>query len=354
MKPANLVAACLLLSTLPAPEAFTIDRCRPVQSGRRLQHRRLAIVVAASVGGEAEKDAVTKEMEQLKSANYGEESRQYRRTVYTSPNDWVTHRSTTRIFSNLGSMFTSGIVRSLQEEVGAVAAVAVAVVLWVRTLSLSLHPPPPLYLHSPTTPHIPPPSLQNGLARGELEAAGVALPLPLLTLPPLPFTLSSPALGLLLVFRTNASYGRWLEARKAWDVTTSSCRSIIRQLVAWQPLDEVPSQSTVERVEDAAALASAFARASQLTQQRSVSDPAGSAGRGLELGEGGSRQGGEEAFDEAFAEALLASTVLPLKYDDAQLIAAASHRPMAALSRLSVAVSRASADLEDGQKKVGQ
>jgi hypothetical protein len=29
-----------------------------------------------------------------------------------------------------------------------------------------------------------------------------------------PFTLSAPALSLLLVFRTNASYGRWWEARK--------------------------------------------------------------------------------------------------------------------------------------------
>ena len=132
-------------------------------------------------------------------------------------------------------------------------------------------------------------------------------------------------------------------------MTTSSCRSIIRQLVAWQPLDEAPTQSTVERVEDAAALASAFARASQLTQQRSVLGVASGAAVGRSLGLGG-EGGDEEAF--RFSKALLASTVLPLKHDDAQLIATASHRPMAALSRLSAAVSRASADLEDGQKKV--
>ena len=117
--------------------------------------------------------------------------------------------------------------------------------------------------------------------------------------------------------------------------------------MAWQPLDEAPTQGTVERVEDAAALASAFARASQLTQQRSVRSVASDAALGRSLGLGG--EGGDA---EAFSKALLASTVLPLKHGDAQLIATASHRPMAALSRLSVAVSRASTDLEDGQKKV--
>ena len=32
----------------------------------------------------------------------------------------------------------------------------------------------------------------------------------IMSLPALPFTLASPALGLLLVFRTNASYARWV------------------------------------------------------------------------------------------------------------------------------------------------
>ena len=54
--------------------------------------------------------------------------------------------------------------------------------------------------------------------------------------------------------------------------------------------------------------------------------------------------------NDAFTEALLASTALPLKKGDARLIAAAPHRPMAALTRLSLAVSRAAEDLPDGQK----
>tara|TARA_B110001452_G_scaffold87505_1_gene71517 strand:- start:1263 stop:2045 length:783 start_codon:yes stop_codon:yes gene_type:complete len=43
---------------------------------------------------------------------------------------------------------------------------------------------------------------------------------------PLPHTLLGSALGLLLVFRTNAAYDRFWEARKQWGVVTSECRSL--------------------------------------------------------------------------------------------------------------------------------
>ena len=36
-----------------------------------------------------------------------------------------------------------------------------------------------------------------------------------------PFGLTSFALSLLLVFRTNASYARWLDARKTWGKVTN-------------------------------------------------------------------------------------------------------------------------------------
>jgi len=52
-------------------------------------------------------------------------------------------------------------------------------------------------------------------------------------LPALPFTMASPALGLLLVFRTNSSYQRWLEARKAWGRIVSHSRNIVRQAAVW-------------------------------------------------------------------------------------------------------------------------
>ena len=43
---------------------------------------------------------------------YGEESRRYRRTVYRHE-DWLKHRSETRLLRNLKGTFTSGVVRPI-------------------------------------------------------------------------------------------------------------------------------------------------------------------------------------------------------------------------------------------------
>ena len=45
-----------------------------------------------------------------------------------------------------------------------------------------------------------------------------------------PFQLTSFALSLLLAFRLNASYARWVEARTAWSSVTSNCRELMRQV----------------------------------------------------------------------------------------------------------------------------
>jgi putative membrane protein len=128
---------------------------------------------------------------------YGEESRKYRRTVY-SHSDWLKHRQSHRLFKNLGSTIFSGVVRGLLSEVATVALIALFVAVF---------------------------NLYVGRVLGKNAL--------LLTLPALPFTLSSPALGLLLVFRTNASYGRWLEARSAWSRIVSHSRNILRQADMW-------------------------------------------------------------------------------------------------------------------------
>lgn len=44
------------------------------------------------------------------------------------------------------------------------------------------------------------------------------------------FNLTSFALSLLLVFRTNESYNRWLEARKAWSAILLRSRDLVRQV----------------------------------------------------------------------------------------------------------------------------
>ena len=53
-----------------------------------------------------------------------------------------------------------------------------------------------------------------------------AMALQLPNLHQLPHTLLGSALGLLLVFRTNAAYDRFWEARKMWGVVTSECRAL--------------------------------------------------------------------------------------------------------------------------------
>jgi putative membrane protein len=122
---------------------------------------------------------------------YGEASRKYRRTEYTHA-DWVLHRSEDRLVYNLKGLFFSGVVRQLKKEIGLITTVAALVVGWNDVLV-------------PVMPMIPH-----------------------LNLPMTPFTLSSPALGLLLVFRTNASYQRWLEGRNRWGVIIAQSRNMLR------------------------------------------------------------------------------------------------------------------------------
>jgi len=148
---------------------------------------------------------------------YGEDSRKYRRTVFTAA-DWVKHRSKENdIASNLKGMFFSGIIRQLKEEVFLVSLVALTVVLWNDFLMDSF--------------------------RELLE-----VPLPPLVLPAMPFTLCSPALGLLLVFRTNASYSRWLEARNTWAKIMAQSRNMIRMAATFTfaEKNDMESQKCIE------------------------------------------------------------------------------------------------------------
>ena len=144
---------------------------------------------------------------------YGEESRRYRRTVYRHA-DWIKHRSETRLLRNLKGTFTSGVVRSLLSEVFAVLAVTALILFW-----------------NIGQPYIGQPTPDN-----------------LLVLPGLPFTLSAPALGLLLVFRTNASYARWNEARQAWGRIVSHSRNIMRQSTLWIDTDDPTAQAALEEL----------------------------------------------------------------------------------------------------------
>ena len=174
---------------------------------------------------------------QLGHVPYGEQSRQYRRTVY-SHGDWIRHRNPTnpagRIFTNIRGMFFSGIIRQMRSDIAMVTLVATFVVLW--------------------NDYIVPWS--------ESDTHATLTNLPDLDLPLSAFTLSSPALGLLLVFRTNASYQRWLEARARFSVVETHTRNTVRMAVTFCPNNDqgLLSTHTYERLVQLAAASWLVAR----------------------------------------------------------------------------------------------
>jgi hypothetical protein len=65
-----------------------------------------------------------------KDISYGEESRKYRRTVY-SHDDWVKHRAPNRFVRNVISTVVSGIYKNVGAEIAAITAVSAVVVVWI-------------------------------------------------------------------------------------------------------------------------------------------------------------------------------------------------------------------------------
>ncbi|KAG0600648.1 hypothetical protein M758_11G050500 [Ceratodon purpureus] len=72
-----------------------------------------------------------------------------------------------------------------------------------------------------------------------VECGAFGSSVPLLRVASLPFLVTSPVLALLLVFRTNASYGRFEEARKIWGMSVIKTRDFVRQALSWirSPVD---------------------------------------------------------------------------------------------------------------------
>ena len=64
-----------------------------------------------------------------------------------------------------------------------------------------------------------------------ISSEGIAVVYPLLSHPQViykPFEITSFALGLLLVFRTDASYERWKNGRSNWTSVISGSREVMR------------------------------------------------------------------------------------------------------------------------------
>ena len=113
-------------------------------------------------------------MPEIKDISYGEESRQYRRTVFTH-DDWRKFRSPDRFIYYIKSFFTSGIYKNVGREVGATTTVAALVCLYNAVVGGFTG--------------------IDGVQHSALVSNAI---LPMVGLPLTPFTLSSPSLGLLL------------------------------------------------------------------------------------------------------------------------------------------------------------
>lgn len=122
----------------------------------------------------------------------------HRNTVYGHA-EWNRHKSSWRHGRHLKSIVSSGVIFALGPPVITFSMVAVFV---------------SLFNHSVTKGYLPD-------------------WMPLLHVASLPFTLTSPVLALLLVFRTNASYSRFDEARKAWGSNVNRTRDLARQALTW-------------------------------------------------------------------------------------------------------------------------
>jgi len=220
------------------------------------------------------------------TTSYGEESRQFRRTVYTH-DDWVKHRSPDRFFRNLSSITSSGIYKSLFKEVVATTAVASFVVSWNMIFGD--------YQDFNFVTHAGP--LKDSI-------------IPVLCLPLAPFTLASPSLGLLLVFRTNTSYQRWDEARKNWGMNINHTRDLVRMGNAYYDRSAVSEERATDDLNRLALCTWAFVR----SMKRHLSP--------------------EWEDEEDFREEMLAK----LPQAQAETVFAAAHRPNRALQDLSVAI----------------
>lgn len=121
------------------------------------------------------------------------------RTVYDFP-DWVLHRTNGRFAKHVLGMFNSGVVTTLASPIMYTVAVATGLCIYETLLR---------------TGHLP--EVCPDLA---VKTLG-------------PFGLSSFALSLLLVFRTNAAYERWDGARKMWGLVVNRSRDLARQGLVW-------------------------------------------------------------------------------------------------------------------------
>ncbi|GFR45930.1 hypothetical protein Agub_g7392, partial [Astrephomene gubernaculifera] len=144
-----------------------------------------------------------------------EEARKYFRTVYDFP-QWRSHRSQYRLVQRLFTIPQSHVIQNALPAISWVTLVATLVASYGTASEAHLLPEglPPL------SPHAAAASFVSN---------------------------TSVALSLLLVFRTNSSYGRWDEARKMWGGLLNRSRDIMRQGATCFPPEQLEARKALAR-----------------------------------------------------------------------------------------------------------
>jgi len=174
--------------------------------------------------GEITRDEVAKASFKAITAEtdlYKEVSRNLRRDTVYNYDLWKQHRSSKRIFRDIGSLFSSALTRGGWKEISFAVFTAAALVAWNDGLTV----------------------LGKALATFNPVVSAAILARPIISLGLWPWQMTSGFLSLLLVFRTNTAFGRFHEARCIWGSITNTCRDLARQYI-W--LTGVP-QSTKKR-----------------------------------------------------------------------------------------------------------
>ncbi|KAL6759416.1 Bestrophin, RFP-TM, chloride channel-domain-containing protein [Haematococcus lacustris] len=144
-----------------------------------------------------------------------EESRKYWRTVYDFP-QWEKHRDSNRFVRRLFTIPTSHILTNISPSLALTTTISTALVAYMLALDQGLLPEGA-------------PSLQvNNACSAFVNNTSVAL-------------------SLLLVFRTNSSYGRWDEARKMWGGLLNRSRDIMRQGATLFPTEDLAARQALAR-----------------------------------------------------------------------------------------------------------
>lgn len=135
-----------------------------------------------------------------------EVGRRYRRVVFDLPR-WEEHRSTQRYMRYMDRLLTSRIAIGLLGPMSYVASLCISVGTYHTLIDQDFI--------QQLAPNAEWPTLS-------LQSGGI-------------FSISTFALSLLLVFRTNSSYERWWEARDCWRMIVNECTHLARQAEQWLP-----------------------------------------------------------------------------------------------------------------------